>query len=282
LATCFWVVVTQSPALVCLPCCTWPSMRSSRWLLTLAMLLMLNVNACFCPALRRCLELSPDSRNAGQNRLLALNYIHRGEMALVCEAHAEWGERFQHLFTPLAPLAGLSRSRDRPLRVRGLAGSVRMCVCMCVCMCACVCACMCVCLCGGPCVEGRVLLRSAGCITCGLLCCQHSAAMAATALLRCHSHTSSRCALLPPTCTAAAHLHCCRPPALLPPTCSHTAVLHLMPAAHMHCLSSHSHTHPTHIHTLLTYTPLRRTAHRWATSRPTSSPTRCHTSRRRR
>lgn len=27
----------------------------------------------------RCLELVPDSRNAGQNRLLALNYIHSGE-----------------------------------------------------------------------------------------------------------------------------------------------------------------------------------------------------------
>jgi hypothetical protein len=25
-----------------------------------------------------CLELAPDSRNAGQNRLLALNYIHPG------------------------------------------------------------------------------------------------------------------------------------------------------------------------------------------------------------
>lgn len=38
----------------------------------------------------RCLELAPQSRNAGQNRLLALNYIVPGEDAAVCTAHIEW------------------------------------------------------------------------------------------------------------------------------------------------------------------------------------------------
>ena len=96
----------------------------------------------------RCLELSPDSRNAGatpfsgalalmwllrrrsfsggyytevmlvcrsapdsgsrsatgQNRLLALNYIHQGEERLVCAAHEEWGLDFQRQFKPLPPL----------------------------------------------------------------------------------------------------------------------------------------------------------------------------------
>lgn len=32
---------------------------------------------------------------AGQNLLLALNYAHHGDSRLVCEAHEEWGRRFQ-------------------------------------------------------------------------------------------------------------------------------------------------------------------------------------------
>ena len=43
----------------------------------------------------KCLELAPRSRNAGQNRLLALNYTHAGEDAYVCKAHAEWGDELQ-------------------------------------------------------------------------------------------------------------------------------------------------------------------------------------------
>ncbi|CAK0734281.1 hypothetical protein CVIRNUC_000409 [Coccomyxa viridis] len=43
----------------------------------------------------KCLELAPRSRNAGQNRLLALNYTHAGEDAFVCDAHAEWGDELQ-------------------------------------------------------------------------------------------------------------------------------------------------------------------------------------------
>lgn len=52
----------------------------------------------------RCCEYDPDNRNSGQNRLLALNYIHHGEEELVCAAHAAWGQRFQQLHPQLTPL----------------------------------------------------------------------------------------------------------------------------------------------------------------------------------
>lgn len=48
---------------------------------------------------------------AGQNRLLALNYIHQGEERLVCSAHEAWGERFHAQFTPLPPLPPPPRPR---------------------------------------------------------------------------------------------------------------------------------------------------------------------------
>lgn len=65
----------------------------------------------------RACELDPANRNAGQNRLLALNYVHPGESDLVCDAHAAWGEAFQrgHPRLPprrraeVAPGAGTSR-----------------------------------------------------------------------------------------------------------------------------------------------------------------------------
>lgn len=47
----------------------------------------------------KCLELAPTSRNAGQNRLLALNYIYEDTAA----AHEDWGAQFQKLFQPLPP-----------------------------------------------------------------------------------------------------------------------------------------------------------------------------------
>jgi predicted O-linked N-acetylglucosamine transferase (SPINDLY family) len=40
----------------------------------------------------RCLELDPASKNAAQNRLLALNYSHEADAASVGAAHREWGE----------------------------------------------------------------------------------------------------------------------------------------------------------------------------------------------
>ncbi|KAK9810285.1 hypothetical protein WJX72_008008 [[Myrmecia] bisecta] len=49
----------------------------------------------------RCLRLLPGSRNAGQNRLLALNYIYPGEEHRVCAEHEEWGRQFQEQWVPL-------------------------------------------------------------------------------------------------------------------------------------------------------------------------------------
>ena len=63
----------------------------------------------------RCCALDPDNRNAGQNRLLALNYVHHGETEVVCTAHAAWGQRFQQLHPPLAPPRDVDLSLDRPL-----------------------------------------------------------------------------------------------------------------------------------------------------------------------
>ena len=53
----------------------------------------------------RCLELAPQSRNAGQNRLLALNYIMPGEDEAVCAAHMEWCAPPIRLWTHLVPAA---------------------------------------------------------------------------------------------------------------------------------------------------------------------------------
>ncbi|EHA8589787.1 putative UDP-N-acetylglucosamine--peptide N-acetylglucosaminyltransferase SPINDLY [Cocos nucifera] len=49
-------------------------------------------------AYERCLQIDPDSRNAGQNRLLAMNYIHEGSDDKLFEAHREWGRRFMKLY----------------------------------------------------------------------------------------------------------------------------------------------------------------------------------------
>lgn len=56
-------------------------------------------------AYERCTRLAPSSVNAAQNRLLALNYIHPGESALVCRAHADWGAATEAAAAPLPPLA---------------------------------------------------------------------------------------------------------------------------------------------------------------------------------
>jgi hypothetical protein len=70
----------------------------------------------------RALQLVPDSRNAGQNRLLALNYIYPGEDGAVCAAHVEWGAAFQAQFAQHVLPEVLPTQRNtapgRPLRVR--------------------------------------------------------------------------------------------------------------------------------------------------------------------
>lgn len=49
-------------------------------------------------AYEQCLQIDPDSRNAGQNRLLAMNYINEGNDDKLFEAHREWGRRFMRLY----------------------------------------------------------------------------------------------------------------------------------------------------------------------------------------
>ncbi|KAM7464304.1 hypothetical protein LguiA_032425 [Lonicera macranthoides] len=49
-------------------------------------------------AYEQCLKIDPDSRNAGQNRLLAMNYINEGTDDKLFEAHRDWGRRFMRLY----------------------------------------------------------------------------------------------------------------------------------------------------------------------------------------
>ncbi|KAJ7976159.1 Tetratricopeptide repeat (TPR)-like superfamily protein [Quillaja saponaria] len=49
-------------------------------------------------AYEQCLKIDPDSRNAGQNRLLAMNYIDEGHDDKLYEAHRDWGRRFMRLY----------------------------------------------------------------------------------------------------------------------------------------------------------------------------------------
>lgn len=67
----------------------------------------------------RCLSLCPSSRNAGQNRLLALNYVCHGEEQHVSAAHAAWGRDFQAQYPPLQALTRADVDDDplRPLRI---------------------------------------------------------------------------------------------------------------------------------------------------------------------
>ncbi|XP_062195647.1 probable UDP-N-acetylglucosamine--peptide N-acetylglucosaminyltransferase SPINDLY [Phragmites australis] len=65
-------------------------------------------------AYERCLQIDPDSRNAGQNRLLAMNYIDEGSDDKLYEAHREWGKRFMKLY-PQYTSWDNSKVADRPL-----------------------------------------------------------------------------------------------------------------------------------------------------------------------
>ncbi|KAK3139208.1 hypothetical protein QOZ80_5AG0379540 [Eleusine coracana subsp. coracana] len=65
-------------------------------------------------AYERCLQIDPDSRNAGQNRLLAMNYIDEGSDDKLYDAHREWGKRFMKLY-PQYTSWDNSKVADRPL-----------------------------------------------------------------------------------------------------------------------------------------------------------------------
>ncbi|GMH30131.1 hypothetical protein Nepgr_031974 [Nepenthes gracilis] len=49
-------------------------------------------------AYEHCLKIDQDSRNAGQNCLLAINYINEGHDDKLYESHRDWGHRFVRLY----------------------------------------------------------------------------------------------------------------------------------------------------------------------------------------
>ncbi|KAL9995277.1 putative UDP-N-acetylglucosamine--peptide N-acetylglucosaminyltransferase SPINDLY [Helianthus debilis subsp. tardiflorus] len=65
-------------------------------------------------AYEQCLKIDADSRNAGQNRLLAMNYINEGTDDKLYEAHRDWGWRFMRLY-PQYTSWDNSKAPERPL-----------------------------------------------------------------------------------------------------------------------------------------------------------------------
>ncbi|KAI3471910.1 hypothetical protein Pfo_028598 [Paulownia fortunei] len=65
-------------------------------------------------AYEQCLKIDPDSRNAGQNRLLAMNYINDGTDDKLYEAHRDWGRRFMRLFPQYTSWDNI-KDPERPL-----------------------------------------------------------------------------------------------------------------------------------------------------------------------
>ncbi|MCO5555325.1 hypothetical protein L7F22_008871 [Adiantum nelumboides] len=65
-------------------------------------------------AYERCLQIDPDSRNAGQNCLLAMNYIYEAEDDRLFNAHRDWGKQFSRLFQEFSTWSN-KKEPDRPL-----------------------------------------------------------------------------------------------------------------------------------------------------------------------
>ncbi|KAL4312679.1 hypothetical protein GQ457_01G015210 [Hibiscus cannabinus] len=65
-------------------------------------------------AYEQCLKIDPDSRNAGQNRLLAMNYTNEGDDDKLFVAHRDWGRRFMRLY-PQYDSWDNPKDPDRPL-----------------------------------------------------------------------------------------------------------------------------------------------------------------------
>lgn len=65
-------------------------------------------------AYEQCLKIDPDSRNAGQNRLLAMNYINEGHDDKLFEAHRDWGKRFMKLYSQFTSWDN-TKDAERPL-----------------------------------------------------------------------------------------------------------------------------------------------------------------------
>ncbi|AAG51433.1 spindly (gibberellin signal transduction protein); 75377-80082 [Arabidopsis thaliana] len=67
-------------------------------------------------AYEECLKIDPDSRNAGQNRLLAMNYINEGLDDKLFEAHRDWGWRFTRLHPQYTSWDNL-KDPERPITI---------------------------------------------------------------------------------------------------------------------------------------------------------------------
>lgn len=67
-------------------------------------------------AYERCLLFDPDSRNAGQNRLLAMNYIYESDDDKLYNAHRSWGKRFNRLYPEFTTWSNI-KERDRSLTI---------------------------------------------------------------------------------------------------------------------------------------------------------------------
>lgn len=65
----------------------------------------------------RCIELAPTSKNPGQNRLLALNYVLDVPVNLIFEAHRAWAERFSLDLPQPFTNWPVERKVDRRLRI---------------------------------------------------------------------------------------------------------------------------------------------------------------------
>jgi len=69
----------------------------------------------------KSLECSPISRNAAQNRLMALNYLERMDINVLYTAHMEWGLRFTKYIREQSPafeeITSLSTNTNRVLRI---------------------------------------------------------------------------------------------------------------------------------------------------------------------
>lgn len=66
---------------------------------------------------KKCCEIEAGNRNASQNLLLALNYLHDGSERAVCKAHAEWGRQFQEQFTMLPEVDESRKYKDGKIRI---------------------------------------------------------------------------------------------------------------------------------------------------------------------
>lgn len=124
-----WVLCTMPSPATSAACSSTPTTGTQvgcQWLVQRGVCLLLNhahYGEAHCVLSHGCATrpctLPSTFPTAGQNLMLALNYVHHGEARLVCEAHEEWGHSFQALHPPLPPLTldDVDAAEGRPLVV---------------------------------------------------------------------------------------------------------------------------------------------------------------------